>query len=221
MSQTDVTDIRAVLFDFDGTLANSYAAITASVNHVRLAHGLQPLREEEVQPHIGRGLPYLLEQTVTGADQHTDQAIYRAHHPGVMLAGTRLLPGAVEALEAFHQSGHRVGVCSNQPRAFTKELLEHLGIGPFIDAAFGPEDVARPKPAPDMIRAALKWLRVSPEEALYIGDMVIDIETGLAAGVRVWVVAGGSDNRETLEAAEPERIFSNLHELVELFSARG
>jgi phosphoglycolate phosphatase len=213
----DISSIRAVVFDFDGTLADSYQAITASVNHVRAGHGLPPLEEQEVRKHVGRGMPYLLAHTVPGVDQERDQAIYRDHHPSVMLTGTRLLPGAQEALSAIHASGRRVGVCSNKPRAFTKELLEYLEIGPFVDAAFGPEDVARPKPAPDMLRAALAWLRVPADQALYIGDMVVDIETACAAGVTVWVVPTGSNDRSALETAGPDRILRDLFELKEMF----
>jgi phosphoglycolate phosphatase len=213
----DISTICAVVFDFDGTLADSYQAITASVNHVRVRHGLAPLEEGEVRPHVGRGMPYLLEHTVPGVDQKRDQAIYREHHPNVMLTGTRLLPGAREVLSAIHSSGRRIGVCSNKPRAFTKELLEYLDIGQYVAAAFGPEDVARPKPAPDMLRAALAWLRVPAEQALYIGDMVVDIETACAAGVTVWVVPSGSDDRSALETAGPERILRDLFELKEVF----
>lgn len=213
----DISSIRAVLFDFDGTLADSYQAITASINHVRAGHGLAPLEEREVRKHVGRGMPYLLEHTVPGVDQEKDQAIYRDHHPAVMLTGTRLLPGAREVLSAIHASGRRLGVCSNKPRAFTKELLEFLEIGQFVDSAFGPEDVARPKPAPDMLRAALAWLRVPADQALYIGDMVVDIETACAAGVTVWVVPTGSDDRSALETAGPERILRDLFELKAMF----
>lgn len=213
----DIASIRAVLFDFDGTLADSYQAITASVNHVRAEHGLSPLEEKEVRQHVGRGMPYLLERTVPGVVQSRDQAIYREHHPSVMLTGTRLLPGAREALSAVHESGRRIGVCSNKPRAFTKELLEHLDIGQYVAAAFGPEDVARPKPAPDMLRAALAWLRVPAEQALYVGDMVVDIETACAAGVAVWVVPTGSDDVHALETAGPDRMLRDLYELRDRF----
>ncbi|MCI0460757.1 MAG: HAD-IA family hydrolase [Gemmataceae bacterium] len=204
---------RAVLFDFDGTLADSYPAITASVNHVRAAHGLDPLDEDEVRRHVGRGPAYLLEHTVPGADLAVDWPRYRAHHPTVMESGTRLLPGAAEAVKAVRESGRLVGVCSNKPRNFTRRLLEHLGLA--VDLALGPEDVHRPKPAPDMLLAALGRLGVAASEALYIGDMTVDIETARAAGVRVWVVPTGSDEREQLEAARPERVLRDLHELVE------
>ena len=139
----------------------------------------------------------------------------------VMLRGTRLLPGAREVLAAAQKAGMRLGVCSNKPRLFTKELLDFLDIGQFIDAAFGPEDVARPKPAPDMLLKALDWLGVAPSDVLYVGDMVVDIETALLAGVTVWVVATGSDDLATLEAAGPDRILRDLQEMMPLFCTRA
>ncbi len=209
----DVSSIRAVCFDFDGTLADSYPAITASVNHVRASHGLPPLTEAEVRKHVGRGPAYLLEHTVPGGDFERDLALYRVHHPGVMRPGTRLLPGAAEALAALKHGGRAVAICSNKPRAFTRQLLAHLGIDGLVDVVFGPEDVPRPKPAPDMLRGALARLGVPPAEALYVGDMTVDIETARQAGVRVWVVPTGSDPRSALEEARPDRILDDLHEL--------
>src|SRR5438105_1840340 len=94
----DLNATHAVLFDFDGTLADSYPAITASVNHVRAAHGLPPLPEPEVRRHVGRGPVYLLEHTVPGCDPQVEVVRYRAHHPSVLRSGTRLLPGAAAAL---------------------------------------------------------------------------------------------------------------------------
>lgn len=210
--------LRAVLFDFDGTLADSFGPIAASVNHVRATHGLPAMEESAVRRFVGLGLEYLLKHTIPDVDLPRDAQCYRDHHPTVMLRGTKLMPGAREALAAIQQAGMRSGVCSNKPRAFTKELLEYLDIGQYLDGAFGPEDVARPKPAPDMLLKALSWLRVSPGEALYIGDMVVDIETALLAGVRVWVVPTGTDDRATLEAAGPERILSDLFELIPLIT---
>jgi phosphoglycolate phosphatase len=207
---------RAVLFDFDGTLADSYPAITASVNHVRAARGLAPLDEAEVRRHVGRGPAYLLEHTVPGADLDRDIRRYRAHHPSVMREGTRLLPGAAEAIAGLKGAGLLVGVCSNKPVAFTRQLLDHLGLGAAIDVVLGPEDVARPKPAPDMLLAALNRLGVPPSEALYVGDMTVDIDTARRAGVRVWVVPTGSDGGEQLVAAQPDRVLHDLGELLGL-----
>jgi phosphoglycolate phosphatase len=204
---------RAVLFDFDGTLADSYAAITASVNHVRAAHGLAPLEEVEVRRHVGRGHNYLLAHTVPGGDPAADAARYRAHHPAVMRASTRLLPGGAEAVTALRATGRLLAVCSNKPSAYTRDLLEYLGLARHIHLVLGPEDVARPKPAPDMLLEALARLHVPAGEALYVGDMDVDVQSARAAGVRVWVVPTGSDERAALQRAGPDRLLDDLHEL--------
>lgn len=206
-------NLRAVLFDLDGTLADAYAGIAASVNHVRAMHGLPPLPEPAVRRHVGRGPEHLLEHTVPGCDPAKDALLYRAHHPSVMRVGTRLLPGATAALNYLKNAEVRLAVCSNKPRVFTAEILLHLGIAGYFDAVLGPEDVAHPKPAPDMLRAALTRLEVTAAEALYVGDMTVDVETARAAGVAVWIVATGSHDRATLEAARPDRLFDNLHGL--------
>jgi phosphoglycolate phosphatase len=204
---------RAILFDFDGTLIDSYPAITASVNHVRSLYRLPPLPEPEVRRHVGRGPLHLLQQTVGQGDPQANVAAYRAHHPSVFRTGTRLLPGARDALATLAGRGYQLGVCSNKPVAFTRELVGFLGVESWLCLVLGPEDVARPKPAPDMLLAALPRLGVLPTDVLYIGDMVVDIETARAAGTAVWVIATGSDSAAALDAAGPDRRLGSLEEL--------
>ncbi len=205
----------AIVFDFDGTLADSYAAITASVNHVRARRGMNPLSADEVKRFVGRGPDYLLTHTVPGGDLAADLACYRAHHPSVMLEGTRLLPGAAEVIHALHRAGKRLGLCSNKPRYFSQDLLEHFGIASCFSVVVGPEDVARPKPAPDMLLAAIARLGLPPKQVLYVGDMTVDIETARAAGVTVWVVPTGSDERSVLLAAHPDRLLESLPDILQ------
>jgi HAD superfamily hydrolase (TIGR01509 family) len=147
-------------------------------------------------------------------------ALYREHHPTVMREGTWLLPGALAALTAARAASLKTAVCSNKKRDFTVELVRHLGLEPLIDAVLGPEDVQRPKPAPDMLRAALERLAVPAERALYVGDMALDVQTARAAGVRVFAVGGGSDEPAALIAEKPDRVLKDLHELAELLRPR-
>jgi 2-phosphoglycolate phosphatase len=216
--QHRAANFRAVLFDFDGTLADSYPAITASVNHVRALHGLPPLSEPEVRRHVGRGAGYLLQHTVPAGEPDANAAAYRAHHPSVLRQGTRLLPGAAEVLRTLHERGLLLGMCSNKPIAFTRELIVYLGIAAYLDVVLGPEDVPHPKPAPDMLRAALSRLNVAANQTLYVGDMTVDIQTARAAGMSVWVVPTGSDEIETLRQAHPDRVLRDLGELLDLIS---
>jgi 2-phosphoglycolate phosphatase len=207
-------EFAAVIFDFDGTLADSYAAIAASVNHVRQRHGLNPLSVEEVKTHVGRAAPYLLSKTVPLGDLEDNLTCYRAHHPGVMQSLTTLLPGAFDLLGHLKQAGKKVALCSNKPRLFSEGLLEYLQVAVHFDAILGPEDVAHPKPAPDMLIRAVERLGVRREQALYVGDMTVDIDTARAAGVCVWIVPTGCESRESLLAGKPDRLLNDLQDLV-------
>ena len=204
----------AVIFDFDGTLADGYAAITASVNHVRASRNFPPLTADEVKRFVGRGPEYLLTHTVPNSDLAADIACYRAHHPSVLIEGTHLLPGAAEVVAALHRAGKRLGLCSNKPRSFSQPLLHHFGLASCFSVVLGPDDVARPKPAPDMLDTAIARLEVPKSQVLYIGDMTVDIETARAAGVTVWVVPTGSDDRATLAAARPDRLLDGLRDVL-------
>src|SRR5262249_11624540 len=121
---------KALLFDFDGTLIDGYPAITASVNHVRSLYGLEPLSEVEVIPHVGRGPPHLLSETVGVGDCAANVATNRQHHPSVMGRLTTLLPGAAETLRGLKDRGLFTGICSNKPAAFTRELVVTLASPP-------------------------------------------------------------------------------------------
>ena len=206
---------RAALFDMDGTLVDSFDAIAASVNHVRGLHGLSPLPVDEVKRWVGRGAAFLLQHTAPG-DPDANVAAYRAHHPSVLHSGTRLLPGAGDLLRLLHGRGVRLGVCSNKPVDFARDLTRYLGVAPLLDVVLGPEDVARPKPAPDMLVEALRRLGVAAGEALYVGDMGVDVQTARGAGVTVWVVATGSEERDALERAAPDRLCADLREVAAL-----
>jgi phosphoglycolate phosphatase len=205
------------LFDFDGTLANSYAAIAASVNHVRALRGHAALSVAEVTRHVGRGPDYLLTHTIPDGRLAEDLAAYRAHHPSVMFALTQLLPGALPLLSLLKQANKKIGLCSNKPRSFSQELLRHFGIAESFDLVLGPEDVHAPKPAPDMLLTALARLGLPRERVLYVGDMTVDIQTARGAGVCVWIVATGSDERQVLLDAQPDRLLAGLPEMVAEF----
>jgi phosphoglycolate phosphatase len=204
----------AVLFDFDGTLADSYGAIAASVNHVRARRGLAELTLDEVKQHVGRGPIHLLTHTVPSGDLETDLARYRAHHPSVMLAMTEFLPGVATLLPTLHRANKKIGLCSNKPRLFSQRLLQYLKVADLFDVVLGPEDVASPKPAPDMLLRAVERLGLPKERVLYVGDMVVDIQTARAAGVPVWAVATGSEARANLVDAGPDRLLETMEEML-------
>jgi 2-phosphoglycolate phosphatase len=183
----------AALFDFDGTLADSFAAITASTNHVRQSYGLPPLPEGEVRGYVGFGLDNLMETLVPTAPVEEAVARYREHHQRTMLSGTKLMPGVAETIPELARRGFRMGVCSNKRVEFTRQLVQALGLAPYFAAVLGPDDVGdRAKPDPAMLLEGLTRLGVSRESAVYVGDMAVDVHTAKAAGVVVYLVLGGA-----------------------------
>jgi HAD superfamily hydrolase (TIGR01509 family) len=129
------------------------------------------------------------------------------------------LPGARETLFWLKQTGRKVGICSNKPVAFSRELMVCLGIAEVIDVVLGPEDTGRHKPAPDILLIAMQRLGVDRTRTLYIGDMTVDIQTARAAGVTVWVVATGTETAAALDAARPDRRLTSLTEVADLLAA--
>src|SRR5437868_6157744 len=144
--------IKAALFDFDGTLADSFAAITASTNHVRAGYGLPPLPESEVRRYVGYGLANLMADLVPDAPVDEAVARYRAHHARVMVAETRLMPGVARTIPELARRGYKLGVCSNKRVEFTRELVRALGLHEYFACVLGPDDVGnRAKPDPAML----------------------------------------------------------------------
>lgn len=209
--------IRAALFDFDGTLADSFAAITASTNHVRESYGLPPLPESEVRSYVGYGLAKLMTDLVPGAPVEEAVARYRVHHATVMLSGTRLMPGVAETIPELARRGLKLGVCSNKRVEFTRELVGVLGLGDYFACVLGPDDVGhRAKPDPAMLLEGLSRLKVSANEAVYVGDMVVDVQTARAAGVPVWIIL--PDGNEHIGPGEcgADRVLLSFSRLLEL-----
>ncbi len=192
--------VRAVVFDLDGTLVDSYAAIAASLNHARAGWSLPPLDDATVRRGVGRGLEALIEDHV-GADR-VDRGVerFRAKYAEVFAEHTFALPGAAETVRRLARDGYRVAVASNKPARFTRPILEHLGMAGSIGSIHGPDTVGATKPDPAMIRRCLLDLGATVDDAVYVGDMVLDVESARRAGVPVVLVRGGSSDDDALRA---------------------
>ncbi len=205
---------RAVLFDFDGTLADSFAAITASTNHTRERYGLPPLPEADVRRRVGYGLDNLMAELVPTAPAAEAVVVYREHHAATMLSGTRLFPEVADTLAELRRRGYRLAVCSNKRAEFTRALVDGLGVGGLFEAVLGPDDVGVPKPDPAMLLEAARRLGVTPAESLYVGDMAVDVEAGQAAGMVVVLVPGGAGDPAEAIAAGPDRVLDTFADLL-------
>lgn len=210
--------VRAVLFDFDGTLADSFSAITASTNHVRQSCGLPVLSEAEVRSYVGLGLPNLMTALVPSLPPEEAVRRYREHHPRVMLTETKLFPGVIDTLSTLKNRGLRMAVCSNKAVTFTRQLVEALGLSKYIETTLGPEDVGVPKPDPAMLLEACRRLESTPADTIYVGDMSVDVLAGNAAQIPVCLVNVGLAGHDDPTAAGTARILSGFADIADLLS---
>lgn len=217
----DERAVRAILFDLDGTLVDSFGPIRDSVNHVRATHGLPPITLETVKACVGNGLVRLLELTVPDGEPRRNAAQFTQHHETVLAAGTRMLPDVRATLEALSARGIKLGLCSNKPLALSQKVLSVLGLDSIFSIVLGPESVPNRKPAPDMLLCAAKLLGESPARMLYVGDMSLDVQTARAAGVPVWVAPSGCESAENLAEARPDRVLAHFAELLDILPNHG
>ncbi len=204
---------RAVVFDLDGTLVDSYAASGESLNHARAAYALPPLDLDTVRRSVGHGLEQLISQWVGPELIAEGVRLFRARYAEVFAGRTVALPGAETALERLHTRGFPIAVASNKPERFSTPILRSLDLLRFVTCVAGPDTVGSTKPEPAMLRACLARLGVTAADALYVGDMPLDVESARRAGVAVALVATGSSGRDEL-IATGEPTFGSLEELV-------
>lgn len=188
----------AAIFDLDGTLVDSYGAIAESLNAARRAFALAPLPEDDVRRRVGHGLEALMAD-VLGAERAAEGVRrFRARYAEIYLDRTVALPGVADALDRLAGAGLPMAVASNKPARFTGPILERLGLRSAFRAVHGPDTVGATKPDPAMLRACLADLGARAAESVYVGDMTLDVESGRAAGVEVWLVPGGSSPARAL-----------------------
>jgi len=206
--------IRGIIFDFDGTLIDSYEAIRESLNHARAAFALEPLPLGKVKKMVGHGLEQLIEGSI-GADRVVDGVrLFREKYETICRERTTLLPQVKETIEELDRRGYQMGIATNKPSYFARAILNALELDHLFEEVVGPNDVEHPKPDPEMLEMVMMRIGLIPEEVVYIGDMPLDVETARRAGLPVYSVATGSADRQELLDARPDRVLNRFGDLL-------
>ena len=179
---------RGLVFDFDGTLVDSYPLIEEAFAHVMRTHRLD--EAARVLFRQSRGLP-LPEQMKLVAPQMWEDLVATYRSIDATLGHARVFRGIPTLVRKLHQAGAPLGVVSCKRRALVEAELEAAGLRAYFDVVFGYEDVTPPKPAPDPLLAAIGQLGLSRTHSIYVGDSMVDLQTGRAARVRTVLAAWG------------------------------
>lgn len=208
-----------ILFDLDGTLADSIPLILASYRHTMRVHRGEELPDELWLRQVGRPLiDGLMEFTESEAEADAMLGTYVRFQRTVHDEMVRPLPGSLELLRRVHERGSPVGVVTSKRREMADRTLRRCGMEGMIDVLVTPEDVTHGKPDPEPVRLALARMELSDRarEVVFIGDSPFDIASGREAGVRTAAVVSGPFGREALEAESPDWILDALDEVLEL-----
>jgi len=207
-----------VVFDLDGTLVDSYGAIATCLNAARAAFDLPALDELEVRGLVGHGLESLLASQLGASRVAEGVRTFRDLYARIGVERTTALPGVVEGLSALAARGYRMAVATNKPASFAEPILEALDLARYFRYVAGPDRIGATKPDPALLAVCLRALDVSPAQAAYVGDMVLDVETADRAGVSVVLVCGGSSSESDLRATG-RPVARAFREVVELLGA--
>lgn len=207
--------IQAILFDLDGTLIDSIDHIVDCWQHVGRACLGRELSREQILPTLGRTLMDAFEEVAPGRVDELLTA-YRAYQKTTHDTTVKLIPGVRETLARLQSLGLNLGVVTSKGIPVATEGLDLFNLAPYFTVLITHEKTTRHKPHPDPLLAASHELSIPPANTVYIGDALVDIQAGKAAGMTTVAVTWGSGTRHDLLAAHPDYMIDTMPDLLSL-----
>lgn len=187
--------IDAVLFDLDGTIADTAPDLAAALNRVRRARGLEPVPEARLRPASSHGARGLIGAGMGIAPADPDYPALRdaflAQYEAALCVATTLFADVDATLDAIETRSLKWGIVTNKAARYTVPLLQRLGLAGRAGAVVCGDTTPFAKPHPAPLLAAAGLLGISPERCVYVGDAERDVTAGVAAGMRTLVARYG------------------------------
>jgi AHBA synthesis associated protein len=192
--------IRAVVFDLDGVLIDSIEVMREAFQ-AAYAEAVGPGRApfEAYLPHLGRHMPDTLR--IMGLPAAMYDSFVRFSRQ--LVHRVQPCPGARELLDELRAAGVRLAVATGKTRDRADHVLDAVGMLDALDAVCGSDEVANGKPAPDLVELALDRIGMAPDQSIMVGDSVLDLQAGRAAGTRVAAALWGQGQPAELLAEAP------------------
>jgi N-acetyl-D-muramate 6-phosphate phosphatase len=214
--------IKAVLFDLDGTLADTAPDLGRAINRMRSARGLPELPLSATRPVTSHGASGLLHVGFGIGPEHADYRAMRqeflALYEQDICRETRLFPGNPELLASIEERGLRWGIVTNKAERLARLLLAKLGLAAHAACIVGGDSTPHIKPHPASLLHAAEVLNLAPKECMYLGDDLRDIQAARAAGMHPIAVDWGYHHPEHGGAGtwQADTVIARPHELTAL-----
>jgi phosphoglycolate phosphatase len=207
-----------VIFDLDGTLADSKIDLVRSVNAARGLMDLPPISDDLVSSYVGNGAPVLMRRALgpeaSEADVQRGLEFFLSYYRAHMLDNTRLYPGVKDALDRLREAGTKMAVLTNKPVRFSRSIVEGLGLAQHFFQIYGGNSFEQKKPDPIGIETLLLESGLARERTIMVGDSGVDVQTARNAKVRACGVSYGFQP-ETFVEYPPDFVVDDMSELVE------
>ena len=210
-------DVKAVIFDLDGTLLYTLEDLAAAVNWALRQNGMAERTLDEVRRFVGNGVRRLMARSGPGGEDNPcfEQtfADFKRYYVAHCQEHTRLYEGVTDMLEGLKAHGLRMAIVSNKLQAGVDELYDRY-FRDTVEVAIGDHPDRQRKPAPDMVELALKQLGVAKDEAVYVGDSDVDLATARNSGLPCISVLWGFRDRDFLIEHGAQRLVEKPEEVL-------
>lgn len=213
-------DTQLIIFDFDGTLADTRATIIQTMQTMMEQLHLEVKDESACAATIGLPLRTGFEKLYPALPTETlDRCVesYRKIFNQTKEAlSPQPFPRAIETLDSLHRQGIALTIASSRSNASLQDFVSQLNLSEYISFVLGVEDVTHAKPDPEPVLKTLKHMGITAAHTLVVGDMPVDIHMGAGAGARTCAVTYGNATRAQLKEAHPNFIIDDLSELLQI-----
>ena len=209
---------KLFIFDLDGTLADAYLAIQKSMNYTLKRLGYPEVSLSRVKKRVGKGDEKFITSFFPEKDQKKAIKIYRAQHKKPLLRYSKPMPYAKTLLYSLKRRGKMTAIASNRPAYFTNLIIKKTGLGKYIDFILCADEINSLKPQPKILNIILKKFKVKRQDAVYTGDMDIDMETAKRAKMDAIFITGGSSSLNSVKKYRNKKVIKSLEEILKLAS---
>ncbi len=213
-----MTRKKLFIFDVDGTLVNSYKAIERSLNFTRKKFGRLPVSSIKVKRSVGKGDRPFIEVFFGQEESEEALDIYRRHHEKALLRYAKLYPKTKKVLSLLRRRKKILAVASNRPAYFTDILLRRLDIKKYFHVVYCGDELKSYKPKPKILRVILKRFCIEKNDAVYIGDMALDVETAKRAKIEAVFKKGGSSSLSEVSCYKEKKVIGDLEDIFKFYN---